>query len=285
MKIGIVGLGLIGGSLAKALSARTDHEIAGLDTDPEVMRAAKEDGAISEGSALAGSDVVFVCLHPQAAVQWMLDAQLAPGTIVADTCGIKRFVQENVEEPLLQRGLRYVGTHPMAGREVGGYGSSMEDLFSGCSWILVRSSKSDMEAMRTLGTLVRIAGAGSVPVSTAKEHDRIIAYTSQMAHVVSNAYVKNEAALEERGFSAGSFQDLTRVARLDPKLWTELFLANSRDLVENLDEFIANVRSIRDCIAQGRRDELEELLAEGSRRRISLTRMEKTAAGSLGEWK
>lgn len=283
MRIGIIGLGLIGGSLAKALSARTEHEVIGLDIEPEVMLKAREDGAISGEAGIEECDVVFVCLHPYAAVDWMRSAKLAPGTIVADTCGVKRYVRDKAESSLLEHGLRYVGTHPMAGREIGGYDASQEDLFEGASWILTSDPNSDPGAIRIVEDLVRQAGATQTPVATAEEHDRIIAYTSQMAHVVSNAYVKNKAALEERGFSAGSFQDLTRVAQLDPSMWTELFLVNADDLVENLDEFIDNLRELRTCIYEGRDEELRRLLTAGSERRKEIVALEKTMQRALHE--
>lgn len=277
MRIGIIGLGLIGGSLAKVLSARTEHEIRGLDMDPDVMLQARLDGAIAGETGIEDCDIVFVCLHPYAAVDWMKKAELKPGTIVADTCGVKRYVRDSAQDALRERGLRYVGTHPMAGRETGGYAASSADLFDGASWILTRDQDSDFEAMRLVEEIVRQAGAGETPVTSAEEHDRIIAYTSQMAHVVSNAYVKNEAATEERGFSAGSFQDLTRVAQLDPSMWTELFVLNADDLVSNLDEFIDNVKALRDCIHEGRDEELRMLLAIGSDRRKEILALEKTA--------
>lgn len=277
MKIGIVGLGLIGGSLAKALKKNTDYEIVGVDADEQTMRMAIEDGVIAEDGDLADCDVVFVCLHPKATVDWAKNADLREGTIVADTCGVKRFIRDNIADCLDQKGLRYVGTHPMAGREVGGYVSSQADLFRDCSWILTWDNATNDEAMTVLDRIVRQIGASSVPRATAEEHDRIIAYTSQMAHVVSNAYVKNKAALEERGFSAGSFQDLTRVARLDPGMWTELFIANADALVSNLDEFITNLERIRDSIKNERAGELHELLADGSEKRIALTDMEERA--------
>lgn len=273
MRIGVVGLGLIGGSLAKALSARTGHTVIGMDQNEEILSEAQKDGSAAAGD-LQDCDVVFVCLHPRAAAAWMQEADLPPGTIVADTCGVKQFIQESAAPGLKAKGLRYVGTHPMAGRETGGYASALPTLFDGCSWILVTDDDTDPGALECVRKIVREAGAAETPQSDAKEHDRIIAYTSQMAHVVSNAYVKNKAALEERGFSAGSFQDLTRVARLDPDMWTELFVANAEDLVENLDEFIGNLKTVRDCIAAGDEKRLHELLAEGSRRRIDLTRME-----------
>lgn len=275
MRIGIVGLGLIGGSLAKALSSRTDHEIVGLDIDPEVMLQARQDGAISAQTGMEECDVVFVCLHPYAAVAWMRSAELPEGMIVADTCGVKRFVRDNAGSALEVRGIRYVGTHPMAGREIGGYGASHEDLFDGASWILTTDDNTDRDAMAVIEEIVRTAGAAEVPVTSAEDHDRIIAYTSQMAHVVSNAYVKNEAALEERGFTGGSFQDLTRVAQLDPAMWTELFLTNADDLVRNLDEFMDNLRVLRDCIYNGDGEKLSAQLAEGSERRISISEMER----------
>lgn len=274
MKIGVVGLGLIGGSVARALSRCGKHEVCGVDADRETMERALRDGAVAREGGVDRCEVVYICLHPYAAVKYIRTGTFRAGAIVTDVCGIKKFLRDEVETLLDRNGLRYVGSHPMAGREKGGYASGSADLFAGASYIITTDDETDAEAVRTLSDLALDMGFGSVTISTPEEHDRIIAFTSQMAHVVSNAYVKNAAALEERGFSAGSFQDLTRVARLDPDMWTELFIENREELVSNLDEFIGNLVSLRDSIDAGDASRLRELLKDGSDRKIRLTEME-----------
>lgn len=274
MKIGIIGLGLIGGSIAKALRERTGHELIGFDTDEETMQAALEDGVVAEGSVL-DCDVLYICLHPRAAVRYVHTGSFREGMIVTDVSGVKALMHKEIGGMLTKHGVRYAGSHPMAGREVGGYASSRADLFDGASYIITTDSRTDPEAVRILRELADAMGFGLIVTSTPAEHDRIIAYTSQMAHIVSNAYVKNEAALEERGFSAGSFQDLTRVAQLDPDMWTELFLANREELVRNLDEFSGHLQRMRDALASDDEETLHALLKDGSDRRKAILAMEK----------
>ena len=212
MRIGIVGLGLIGGSIAKALRERTDHEIIGFDTDAETMEAALQDGVVTEGD-LAKCDVLYICLHPRAAIQYVHTGSFREGMIVTDVSGVKGCMHREIGRLLTRLGVRYAGSHPMAGRETGGYSSATGTLFDGASYIITTDADTDPDAVEILTELADAMGFSLIVTSTPDEHDRIIAYTSQMAHIVSNAYVKNEAALEERGFSAGSFQDLTRVAQ------------------------------------------------------------------------
>lgn len=272
MKIGIVGLGLIGGSLAKALTGNTDHEVYGENRTQATAERALEEGSIHQIGGISECDLVYVCLPPQAAVNYIRNAEFKDGAIVTDVCGVKRFVLDSLAD--LPSNVRFVGGHPMAGREVGGYDSSLPDLFAGASYILTPVEGTDPEAVRTLAELAEAMHFAQVRLATPEDHDRIIAYTSQMAHVVSNAYIKNRAALEEQGFSAGSFKDLTRVARLDADLWTELFLENRDLLTENLNEFMEHLRLVRDAIADGNETALRGLLRNGSERRIRLLEAE-----------
>lgn len=273
MKIGIVGLGLIGGSLAKALTRYTDHEVHGENRTRSTAERALADGSIHEIGGIGECDLVYVCLPPKASVDYIRGGSFRDGAIVTDVSGIKRFVVDSLAD-LAKDGIRFVGGHPMAGSEVGGYESSLTDLFKGASYILTPVADTDPAAVEVLGDLARAMGFGRVQISTPEDHDRIIAYTSQMAHVVSNAYIKNRAALEERGFSAGSFKDLTRVAQLDADLWTELFLENRDLLTANLDEFMEHLKLARDAIAEGNEKALRGLLRNGSERRIRLRELE-----------
>lgn len=270
MKIGVVGLGLIGGSLAKALTKYTDHEVHGENRTAATAERALADGSIHAIGGIDECDLVFVCLPPYATVEYIRTGDFGENAVVTDVCGVKRYVVEGVGNLPAAKHVRFVGGHPMAGREVGGYESSLPDLFDGASYIITPVDTTDAEAVELLSDLAHALHFGQVQIATPEDHDRIIAYTSQMAHAVSNAYIKNRAALEERGFSAGSFKDLTRVAQLDAGLWTELFLANKDQLTANLDEFMQHLRLTRDAIAAGDEAALRGLLQNGSERRIKL---------------
>jgi len=270
MKIGIVGLGLMGGSIAKAFKQHTAHVVVGVDRDESVLAAAKADGSIDAAGDISSCDVVFLCLFPQACVDFFADARFLPGAIVTDICGVKRFTADELERRASQKGVRYVGCHPMAGRERSSYASSTASLFHGSSFIITTTGATDADAVASLSSLALEMGCARVTMSTPREHDAIIAYTSQLAHVVSNAYVKNTIADRHTGYSAGSFLDLTRVARLDPAMWSELFLLNRDDLLSEIDEFMANVSALRGALAAGDTEQLFALLKEGSDRKKRL---------------
>lgn len=263
MRIGVVGLGLIGGSLAKAFKAKTEHIVAGVDSDPAVIEAALADGAIDTEGGLELCDLVYCCLYPEAAAAYLLATRFKAGAVVTDMCGVKRWIMDRVSGPLRERGVLYVGSHPMAGREKSGYAASDARLFEGASYIMCRDEDTDEDAVRLLAEVAGQAGFKRITMCTPAEHDMVIAYTSQLAHVVSNSYVKNDLALE-KGFSAGSFDDLTRVARLNPAMWAELFLDNGDFLCEHIDTLIANMCEMRAAIADGNKERLTALLREGS---------------------
>lgn len=276
MQIGIVGLGLIGSSMARALKAYTDHLVLGLDAQEDVMEAALAEGAVDgrlTEDALADCDVLLIALYPAAAVQYVQERlqHIRPNTLVLDLCGVKEAVAVPLTALAKERGFRYIGGHPMAGTERSGYFNGRADLFQGASMILIPCC-TDEAGMAVAGDLMKQIGFAQITHSTIREHDRIIAYTSQLAHVVSNAYVKSPAALLHHGFSAGSYRDLTRVARLNEDMWTELFLDNRSALAEELDGLIERLSSYRDAIAGGRRDELHALLKEGRERKEQIDR-------------
>lgn len=278
--IGIVGLGLIGGSMAKAIKANTDDRVLACDLDKAVLDAALRDGAADEAASArklaAGSDIVFVALFPEAAVDYITRhaGDFRPGTIVCDLCGVKRVIQRNCADRLAERGVRYVGGHPMAGKEFSGYAYSDPAMFRDASFILA-TDKADPEAVETLEQYLLRLGFGRVTKTTAKQHDRVIAFTSQLAHVVSGAYVKSPAADDFFGFSAGSFKDLTRVAKLDPDMWTELFLLNAHPLCQEIDILIRHLEEYRRAIGDGDADRLRALLEEGSERKIACNERER----------
>jgi len=274
MKILVAGLGLIGGSLAKALSQYTDHEIWGLDQDAGAVTAALEEGTISRRAGKADlheADLTWVCLHPRATNNFLKEHadDFRPGAVVVDVCGVKTSVVYPAHEALSARGVRFVGCHPMAGREYSGFAYASADLFQGASFIMTPVEGTDAEATNMLDGLVRALGFGKVVRTTPEHHDRVIAFSSQLAHVVSNAFVKSPMLQDRSGFSAGSFQDLTRVARMNAGMWTELFLANAPALELELNHIIDSLTQYRDALAAGDEDHLYDLLEEGNRLKIA----------------
>ena len=268
MNVGIVGLGLIGGSMAKSIKSRTGHTVRGTDLDGETMTLARLCGAIDgplTPEQLPRCDLLLLAVRPGAAVKWMEEhaQHIAPSAIVVDLCGVKRVVVERLA-PLARRwGFSYIGGHPMAGRERGGFTSSAEDLFVGASMILTPDKRTDMRLLETLQAFFLDLGFARLTFSQPEEHDRIIAFTSQLAHIVSSAYVKSPEAQRRRGFSAGSFQDMTRVARLDEDMWTELFLADADFLTHELDVLIGHLEEYRAALEDRDAERLRGLLREG----------------------
>ncbi len=268
MTVGIVGLGLIGGSMAKSIKARTSHTVYGIDINSETMLLARLCGAIDgtlDDEKLAECDIILLALLPGVAIEWTrANAEKIPkkATLV-DLCGVKRTVCAALAPIAMQHGFSYIGGHPMAGREVSGFVNSHADLFDGASMILTPDSRSSPTMLETLKNFFLDIGFGHITYTTPEEHDRIIALTSQLAHIVSNAYVKSPEAQKRRGFSAGSFKDLTRVARLDEDMWTELFLANTDNLIYQLEFLIKSLGEYLDALRAGDAERLRGLLRDG----------------------
>ena len=269
MNIGIVGLGLIGGSLAKAYRD-SGHTVYGFDIDTAMLGFARLSGAVNgtlnENSA-GLCDILFLAVLPGDAVTYLEKAAPLIGkkTIVFDCCGIKRFVCEKCFPLAKQHGFTFVGGHPMAGSHKAGFKNSRANLFHGASMILVPPVFDDPVLFGRIEELLKPAGFGHLTVTTAEKHDEMIAYSSQMAHVVSNAFIKSPSARGHRGFSAGSYKDLTRVARLDANMWSQLFMENSDYLIHELDIFIEEISRYRRALNTRDINALKELLEEGSR--------------------
>ena len=274
MTVGIVGLGLIGGSMAKSTKARTGHTVWGADLDKETMTMARMCGAIDApltDENLPQCDLILVAIRPAAAVEWVRThaSLIAPSAILVDLCGVKRTVVSAITPIARERGFAYIGGHPMAGRERGGFTASSEDLYVGASMILTPDQRTDMQLLETLKAFFLDLGFAGLTFSDPEEHDRIIAFTSQLAHIVSSAYVKSPEAQRRRGFSAGSFQDMTRVARLDEDMWTELFLDDADYLTTELDELIVHLREYADAIRAHDAQALRALLRDGREKKAS----------------
>ena len=275
--IGVVGLGLIGGSLCKALGAE-GHRILGWDTDEHVRKYAMLTGIIGEemtDERVAECDYLFLAIYPGAAVEAVrkLAPQLRKDAIVCDLCGVKRAVCEPCFGIAAEHGFVFIGGHPMAGKQFSGIKYADADLFRGATMILVPKEHENLFTVSRLSDLLRGAGFRSMTITTADKHDEKIAFTSQLAHVVSNAYIKSPTAEEHLSFSAGSYRDLTRVAKLNETMWTELFLDNADHLGFELDCLIHSLQEYRDAIAEGDADTLCRLLKEGRERKEAIDKV------------
>jgi len=268
MNIAVVGLGLIGGSFCKALKKNTFHHIMGIDTNKDAVAKAIEYGAVDEEitpDRLGEANLTIICLYPQAIVNFVRENArfFKKGGIVIDSCGIKEYVVRECTPVLDEQGVIFVGCHPMAGREFSGFDYSQDDLFKGASFIITPSEETPQIAVDLLQTLAGSIGFGKAVVSTPKKHDEVIAYTSQLAHVVSNAYVKSPVMLNYDGFSAGSFQDLTRVAKLNEFMWSELFMCNKDALLREINCILEHITEYRDAIVNNDTERLIEILRDG----------------------
>ena len=268
MIVGIVGLGLIGGSMAKSIKNRTAHTVYGADLNAETMTMARMCGAIDApltAENLPECDLVLVAIRPGAAVEWVRQnaARISKSAILVDLCGVKRTVVEAITPIAAEHGFAYIGGHPMAGRERGGFTAATDDLYAGASMILTPDARTDMQLLETLKAFFLDIGFAALTFSTPAEHDRIIAFTSQLAHITSSAYVKSPEAQKRRGFSAGSFQDMTRVARLDEDMWTELFLDDADYLTSELEVLVGHLTEYLDALKARDAQRLRALLKEG----------------------
>ena len=265
----VIGLGLIGGSMCKAIKFNTDQTVVGYDIDDVTMKRAILVGAIDEPltspDQLADCDMILLTAYPDASIQFLRDnaASFKKGALVVDCCGTKRRICETGFPLAAQYGFRFIGGHPMAGTHNSGFKYAREDLFKGATMVMVAGENEDIRFLEAVKALFLTLGFGAVTFTSAADHDRVIAYTSQLAHVVSNAYVKSPSAHSHKGMSAGSYKDLTRVAKLSETMWTELFLDNADNLAAELDGLIAELGKYSGAIKAGDAGTLRALLREG----------------------
>lgn len=284
MTVGILGLGLIGGSFARAFRA-AGAEVLAYDTDPDVLAAAMVETVADEldDASVGRCDLIVLAAYPAACVSWLRDhaellgscSDVAAGTgpVVIDTAGVKGPVCGEAFALAAEHGFAFVGAHPMAGAENSGFAFARPDLFRGAPMVLTPPPSDDIARLLLLdrvNTLLAPAGFGSMSVTDPAEHDRVIAFTSQLAHVVSNAYVKSPTARSHHGFSAGSYRDLTRVAHLNAPMWAELMMDDAENLSREIGWLVDALRAYRDALDAGDRDRLRMLLAEGDRIKRSL---------------
>lgn len=266
--IGVIGLGLIGGSLAMALRNNTEHRVYGFDKNPSVAQRAKMQDAIDDfltEELLPKCDVVIIALYPEETVEYLQSnqGQFAKDAIVLDCCGIKRNVCREGEALAAKNNFCFMGAHPMAGLAHAGFNHARKDLFKGASMVLTPSQGTLIEKVQSIKKLCKDIGFGHVEIATPQDHDRIIAFTSQLAHIVSSSYIKSPMAPRHAGFSAGSYMDLTRVALLNEEMWTQLFIGNADFLAQEIRHIISRLREYEDAISKGDSKELTALLRGG----------------------
>ncbi len=271
MTVGIVGLGLIGGSLARAYHD-AGHRVLAYNRNSSVTEFAQMANAVDEElneENIAQCELLLLALYPKACIEYMqrMGSFIAKTAVVIDCCGTKRDICAAGFALAREHGWLFVGGHPMAGTHHSGFKYSRATLFKGAPMVLVPPVFDDMELLDKICSMLSPAAFGRFSVTTAEKHDAMIAFTSQLAHVVSNAYIKSPTANSHKGFSAGSYKDLTRVAWLNPQMWTELFLENKDCLLFEIDTLISSLTDYRDALAREDREQLYQLLEEGKRRK------------------
>lgn len=270
MVVAIFGLGLIGGSLGRAILKKTPHKVIGYDIDTEAVFKAKLLKAIDEEATdenIKSADIVVFALNPSIAIlemeKWA--AKLKDGAIITDCCGVKRGVVSKMNELLkAYPNLAFVGVHPMAGREFWGISHSSASLFEK-AYFIVTPVHTPLDKLQNLKSLFLEIGCAGIEIASAEKHDKMIAYTSQLAHAVSASYIKNPLSSEHSGYSAGSFKDMTRVSKLNENMWAELFLENRDNLLWAIEDFEKKLNEIKMALKENDFERLKELLAESAK--------------------
>lgn len=272
MTVGIVGLGLIGGSLAKAYHRDPSVTVLGCartQTTVDFALLAGDIDGILTSERLAECDLVLIATYPEASMQYLEDhaASFSKTGIVMDCVGTKEKICDLGFRLANEHGFTFVGGHPMAGTHNSGLKYARKTLFDGAPMVIVPPVFDDMAFLSRIKNLLAPVGFGRLSVTTAKQHDEMIAFTSQMCHIVSNAYIKSPTAGRHKGFSAGSYRDLTRVAWLNADMWAELFLENRTNILFELDTLLDNLHQYRDAVADNDFTTLRDLLQEGKLRK------------------
>ena len=271
MKVGILGLGLIGGSLARAYT-KAGHEVYVCELDRQMLDFAVLAGAVTgelTRDRIGQCDLILLAIYPEGSAAWLRENApfVRKSALVMDCCGTKADICAKCF-PLAQAwGFTYVGGHPMAGSHHSGFKYSRSNLFQGAPMVLVPPRFDDIQLLQQVKDALAPCKFGSFSVTTAQEHDRMIAFTSQMPHIASNAFIKSPTAIAHRGFSAGSYKDMTRVAWLNPQMWAELFLDNRENILFELDRYIKELQAYRDAILTEDKQLLIDLLEEGKKRK------------------
>ena len=274
MIVGVAGLGLIGGSFVKGYHS-TGHTVYAYNRSRKTLDYALLSGHVDAELTkdnVSECDLVIVCMYPDASIAWIRD--MAPyfgeKPIVMDACGTKRNICEACFKLAEEHGFTFVGGHPMGGTKYSGYKYSKPDMFHGAPMVVVPPRFDDIELYAKVKELLAPLEMGRFSITTADNHDRMIAFTSQLSHLIASSYIKSPAADRQRGFAGGTYRDMTRVAFLNAPMWAEIFISNKDCLLAELDSLINNLSKYRDAISEENLEELTELLADGSRRKEQL---------------
>ena len=271
MIIGVLGLGLIGGSLARAY-AKNGHAVFAAEKDESILEFAQLAGVVEgklDAATLPNCDLILLAIYAGGSCNWLKKyaSCIRPDAMVIDCCGIKEDICACGFAQAEKHGFTFIGGHPMAGSHFSGFKYSRSNLFQGAPMVLVPPRFDDPMLLERAKEVLSPCNFGAFSVTTAKEHDKMIAFTSQMPHIVSNAYIKSPTATKHKGFSAGSYKDLTRVAWLNPQMWAELFLSNKENILEELTFYIHCLSEYKEAIEANNEERLIKLLDEGRRRK------------------
>ena len=269
MKVGILGLGLIGGSMARAYAV-AGHTVYAADLDESTLSFAMLSGAVHgrlDEETIPACELLLLAIYPGGSAKWLEDngRLVDSGALVLDLCGIKQEVCKRCFPVARKYGFTFVGGHPMAGSHFSGFKYSRADLYKGAPMVLVPPRFDDIDLLQRVKDAMAPCGFGMFSVTTAEEHDRMIAFTSQMPHVLSNAFIKSPTARQHKGFSAGSYKDLTRVAWLNAPMWSELFLENRENLLFELNTYLDSLTAYRDALEARDGEHLTALLEAGKK--------------------
>ena len=269
MKVGILGLGLIGGSMARAYAV-AGHTVYAADLDESTLSFAMLSGAVHgrlDEETIPACELLLLAIYPGGSAKWLEDngRLVDSGALVLDLCGIKQEVCKRCFPVARKYGFTFVGGHPMAGSHFSGFKYSRADLYKGAPMVLVPPRFDDIDLLQRVKDAMAPCGFGMFSVTTAEEHDRMIAFTSQMPHVLSNAFIKSPTARQHKGFSAGSYKDLTRVAWLNAPMWSELFLGNRDNLLFELNTYLDSLTAYRDALEARDGERLTALLEAGKK--------------------
>lgn len=275
-KVAVIGLGLIGGSMAYALKGYRKAEIVGCDINPETRAMAVKNGAVAAayenaGEAIENSDLVIFCTYPDSIHRLIEEnaEKFKKGSVITDVCGVKTEVAENICR-VLPEGVDYVGGHPMAGKEVDGFANASSELFWMSGYIITPVSGSKESSVSLVREVAKYIGSTRIAVASPEEHDGVIAYTSDLMHISASALCLTYPEDMNRAYTAGAFRDCTRIARINPTLWSELFISNRENVVKEIDRLTENLSKFRDSIDRADRDGLYKLLETVCENKITM---------------
>ncbi|MBQ1187288.1 MAG: prephenate dehydrogenase [Clostridia bacterium] len=267
-KVAVIGLGIMGGSIVKALKKSGKYYVIGYNRSAEVNQKALRDGAVDEiwdGTSKLDADITVIAVNPSVAYKLFetLPDLLKKGSILTDICGVKTEIVKMGETVCKNKDIKFIGGHPMAGRERSGYDYSTEDLFFNRSYIFTETPNTDKEALNILSQMAIDIGCSDVTITSPEYHDKMIAYTSQIPHILAGAYMNSPTSATHKGYSAGSYHDVSRVASVDENLWTQLFMENKENLLYEIDILIRNLGDYKEAVARNDTARLSGIIKTG----------------------